>query len=134
MRDLYHHCKMIKAIFLKKKIYIYSLEVARVSGKWKMIKAALDMRYWDSLEWCRDYRDGETNMCIDLALMFMLINPMSTVIFWFNFSETLDIVYHSFILQILSPINCLNGAFSWLPSYLIRWAFLIFLMFLLFCL
>lgn len=36
-----------------------SLEAVRVSGEWKMVRAALDMRYWDSLDWYRDCRDGE---------------------------------------------------------------------------
>lgn len=47
-----------------------SLEGVRAENG-KIVKAALDMRYWDSLDWCRDCREGRKNTYTNLSLMSM---------------------------------------------------------------
>lgn len=68
------------------------------------------MRYWDSIDWCRDCRDGEketytkfSNVRIDRSNRYYY--------FLINFSETFDTVYHSFLSSMYLTEIC-NSDFS----------------------
>lgn len=50
--------------------------------------------------------------------MSVSINPMSTVFFLLNLSETFDVVYCSFLRKHFLLLAFLNGKFSWLSFFL----------------